>query len=201
VKRGIALAASTIGVAMFVTVMIIGWSVGHAAASSSGTVQAVSASTPHYYLTIATPDMLGGTEDTGPAYMPSNFALPANTDVTMTITNFDNPTALPAQYAKATGVKGVLTIEDLDSVHPNAQGPVHTATSLDPENGVSHTFTIAALGLNVPVAPSSRETFTFHTGAAGVYNWRCMDPCGSGTSGWGAAMSAEGFMQGKVTFD
>lgn len=200
-KRGIALAGAMGTAFIFVIVMIVGWSVGRGmgAASAPPRVQlAATTATPHYYLTIDTPNMLAS--DVGPAYVPSAFTLPANTDVTITIVNFDDATALPAQFAQATGIEGALSIQTLDPQLPNAAGTTHAATSLDPATGVSHTFTIPKLGLNVPVAPKSITTFTFHTGAAGTYDWHCYDPCGTGPGGWGGAMSAPGYMFGTVTF-
>lgn len=191
-KRGTAFATAVVGILTFAVVLTLGWSVGRGLAAST--------TIPHYYLSIDTPTMLGGTEVTGPAYVPSDFNLPANTNVTVTIVDFDGATALPAQYAKATGITGTLSIQALNSVHPNATGTTRTAMSLNPTTGVAHTFTILNLGLNVPVAPMSRETFTFHTGAAGTYTWRCMDPCGNAPDGWGSAMVTEGFMEGHVTF-
>lgn len=208
-KRVVAFIAIILGAFVFASVMITGWSVGRGAGvaeARSGQPAALAAGTtlpPHLYLSIETPGMLGGTEETGPAYVPSAFTLPANTDVIVTVTNFDGATALPAasvQFAKASGVKGSVTTQVLDAVHPNATAATRSGMALDPKTGVAHTFTIAKLGFNVPIAPLSRTTFTFHTGAAGVYQWRCMDPCGSGSAGWGAAMNADGFMQGKVTF-
>lgn len=207
-KRAAALIAAILGTVTFVTVAIIGWSVGRGvgvAEARPASPAAVSAGTtllPHLYLTIDTPAMLGGTETTGPAYLPSAFTLPANSDVVVTIVNFDGATPLPAnavQFAKAYGLKGTVTTQALDPVHPNAHAVTHSGMTLDPANGVSHTFTIAKLGINIPVAPLSRTTFTVHTGAAGVYQWRCMDPCGSGPAGWGAAMSSVGFMEGELT--
>ena len=67
-----------------------------------------------------------------------------------------------------------VTAQVLHAVHPNATAATRSGMTLDPTTGVSHTFTIAKLGLNVPIAPLSRTTFTFHTGAAGVYDWRCV---------------------------
>jgi hypothetical protein len=72
------------------------------------------------------------------------------------------------------------------------------ASSLNPDTGVSHTFTIARLGVNVAIAPHAVTTFRFHTGNAGTYDWRCMDPCGSGAIGWGGAMAAKGYMEGSI---
>ena len=153
-------------------------------------------------LTIVTGDMTGKTE--WPAYIPSDFSLPANATVTVTITNFDNATPLAKgaeSYAKASGIVGdTFTVTPIKSGEPNgAAGPSTTLAALDPAQ-VSHTFTIAALGINVPIAPKSRETFVIHTGAPGTYAWRCFDPCGMGSSGWGSAMAAKrGYMSGTLT--
>jgi len=155
----------------------------------------------HETLVIATPDMLGSEEK--PAYMPSNLVLPANSLVSITVVNFDDATALPAgseQFAAAKGVRGPLQIQALDPANPNdTSGAVTTATSLDPAKGVSHTFTITALGINVPIAPKSRVTFTIHTGKAGTYTWQCYDPCGGDPDGWGGAMADTGFMRGTLS--
>ena len=155
----------------------------------------------HETLVIATPDMLGS--DEMPAYMPSQLTLPADSVVTITVVNFDDPTALPAgseQFAVAKGVIGPLQVQTLDPTNPNdTSGAVTTTTAMDPEKGVSHTFTISALGINVPIAPMSKTTFTIHTGKAGTYTWQCMDPCGSDPNGWGGAMADTGFMRGTLT--
>lgn len=153
-------------------------------------------------LTIVTGDMIGHTEY--PAYVPSDFTLPANSTVIVTITNFDNATPLPKGseiYAKVSGtVGGTMTTAPIKAAYPNrAAGPSQTLAALDPA-AVAHTFTIAALGINVPIPAMSRTTFTIHTGAPGTYAWRCMDPCGAGATGWGTAMSARaGFMEGTLT--
>ncbi len=158
-----------------------------------------SSSHDQFALTIETPDQLGN-ETIGPAYIPGSFTLPANATVTVTVTDFDDNTALPAVYATATGIEGAMTIQAINSQHPNGYGPTRSATVLDAKVGVGHTFTIAALGLNVPIAPNAKTTFTFHTPKRGTYSWRCMDPCGPGTSGWGGAMAKNDWMQGTVTF-
>ncbi len=158
-------------------------------------------SAPHqqFALTIETPDQLNN-EPIGPAYIPGAFTLPANATVTVTVTDFDDATALPAQYASATGIKGPMRIQALNAEHPNGYGPTNSATVLNAQTGVGHTFTITAIGLNVPIAPHARTTFTFHTPKRGTYSWRCMDPCGPGPAGWGGAMATNGWMQGTVTF-
>lgn len=155
----------------------------------------------HQTLVIATGDMLNDNDK--PAYMPSNLVVPANSTVTITVINFDDATALAPgteQFATAKGIKGQLEIQPIDSTNPNdASATVTRATSLDPEKGVSHTFTIMQLGINVPIAPMSRETFTIHTGKAGTYTFQCYDPCGGGPNGWGGAMAVSGYMRGTLT--
>ena len=157
----------------------------------------------HVYLSIATGGMLGVDENLGPAYVPSSFALPANSDVTVTVSNFDDATPLTSalvSYAKATDIEGSFAVETMDPTKPNDPGVLTTATSLDPNN-VSHTFTISKLGINVPISPKAKTTFTFHTPAAGTDDWRCFDPCGAGASGWQGAMALPGRMSGQVTFE
>ncbi len=153
-------------------------------------------------LTIVTGDMIGKTEF--PAYVPSDFTLPAHSTVTVTITNFDDATPLPKGsevYANAAGVAGgAFTVTPIDPRDPNGSaGPTQTLTSLNPAK-VSHTFTVPGLGINVPIAAHARVSFTITTGDAGTFSWRCMDPCGAGPSGWGTAMAAKsGYMEGTLT--
>lgn len=164
------------------------------------TPASAAAVTSHLYLSIATPAMLGGGEM--PAYLPGNFSVPANADVTVTITNFDDATALTPgteQFASATGIKGSMSVQPLDATNPNGPATPQLLSALDPAKGVSHTLTVAKLGLNVPIAPKAVTTFTFHTAAAGTYAWQCMDPCGSDPNGWGGAMAAAGYMKGSMT--
>ncbi len=153
-------------------------------------------------LTVVTGDMIGHTEY--PAFVPSDFSLPAYATVVVTVTNFDDATALPKgseQYAKVTGTDGgTLTATPIKVGNPNtAAGPTRTLAAIDPA-AVSHTFTIPTLGINVPIPAHSRVTFTIHTGAPGTFAWRCYDPCGADPMGWGTAMGAKrGFMEGTLT--
>jgi hypothetical protein len=172
---------------------------GQASASQAGAV-----ASPAFVLnlTIVTGDMIGRTEY--PAYIPSDMVLPANSTVVVTVTNFDDATPLPKGseiYARAQGiVGGTFSVTPIDPKDPNgAAGPTRILSSLDPAD-VSHTLTVPGLGLNVPIAPHARVTFTIHTGAPGTYTWHCMDPCGAGTSGWGTAMATRrGYMEGRFT--
>ena len=175
------------------------------AGANSSTAAANGAAAPattRLDLTIVTGDMIGKTEF--PAYVPSNFSLPAHATVVVTITNFDDATALPKgseTYATAAGlVGGTFTVTPIDLKDPNgAVGPTQTLSSLDPAK-VSHTFTVPGLGINVPIAAHARVSFTITTGDAGTFSWRCMDPCGAGPTGWGTAMAAKSnYMEGTLT--
>jgi hypothetical protein len=201
--RGTTFATAGLGVLGVFIVGSLGWDAAQMASAASPTrspATVVQGGTEHIFLTIATPHMLG--TEIGPALMPSSLNLPAHSDVVITITNFDDATALPAgseQYANAEGLSGPMSIQAMDPANPNALGTATTATRLDPSTGVSHTFTVAKLGISIPVAPRSRTTVTLHTGAAGSYQWQCMDPCGTGPTGWDGAMSTKGYMTGQVS--
>ena len=161
--------------------------------TAAGTAHAAPPVKYHFYETILTGGMTG--KPGWPEFMPADFTLPANADVTMTITSFDDgAAAVPAQYGKITGTNGGDATIDGQS---ETQVPVAQ---------VAHTFTISSLNLNVPipVAKSAQQptvvTFTFHTPKSGVDTWQCYAPCGSGSDGWEGAMATDGYMTGKVTF-
>ena len=138
----------------------------------------------------------------GPAYIPSVLHLPANTWVTMTITNLDTATPLPSNlqmFDKVAGVQdNLITATPINPQDPNGStGPTTTLSQVNPQD-VAHTFSISKTGLNVPIPATSRVTFTFYTGNPGTYYWHCNDPCGTGTSGFGGAMETKGYMIGTI---
>lgn len=112
--------------------------------------------------------------------------------VTLTIAN--NPVNgldqyFPANFTVESGVPVVITIVNYDTgANPVPGLPANT----------SHTFTIASLGLNVPVpaAPADNQpsvtTFDF-TFQPGHYTWVCLAPCDP------IAMETPGYMIGSVT--
>ena len=125
------------------------------------------------------------------------FHVPANTLVTVIIHNYDSQTALRNNYF--TLVQG--TVGGREYVNGKA------ITVMDPAI-TSHTFTIADLGVNVPMMgiPSnakanSYETmkFTFRASKKGVFRWQCIVPCGFGLYGNGGPMQALGYMDGLIT--
>lgn len=115
-------------------------------------------------------------------YFPANFTIPADVNVIVTITNYDdgaNP--LADSFGKVTGtVGGTAAING-------------TSVSSIPGSEISHTFTIASLGVSVPLPPSSTVTFTLLVEGPGTYAWHCMAPCDAN------AMATPGFMQGLLT--
>lgn len=185
---------------VLISAATVGWTVSRGAAVAAASAHRA-LPTEHLYLTVATPDMLG--TDVGPALLPSNLTVPAGAEVTVTVANFDGNTPLVGsgtKYARATGIAGGMTCRPLDPKNPNAASSAKgvTSTAVDP-NTVSHTFTVDSLGLNVPICGSCQTTFTFFSGARGRYTWRCMDPCGTGPTGWDGAMAKDGYMQGVIT--
>jgi plastocyanin len=138
-----------------------------------------------------------------PAFSPAAISIPANRSVTITVTNLDGATPLPSSlrtYSKVAGVIGdQMAIVPIHIAHPKVgAGGTREVTAVNATT-VSHTFTIPALGINVPLLGSSRTSFTIRITKPGTYTWECVDPCGSGSTGFGAPMSMVGYMMGTVT--
>lgn len=152
------------------------------------------------FLVIATPDMLG--TENFPAYIPAYPVIPSHATVRVEIANFDDATVLTGGlsiFAKVSGtVDGTIRVIPLNPKVPNSLETGQVYSALDPSN-VAHTFTVADLGINVPVAPKARTVFTIQTGAPGTFPWRCNDPCGTSPDGFGGAMVTPGYMMGKLT--
>ncbi|HKV83728.1 MAG TPA: hypothetical protein VJN88_04180 [Ktedonobacterales bacterium] len=147
-------------------------------------------------------------------YGPStNIVVPANSEVTMTITNYDSGGSLLNDFYA--NVRGTIN----NQITINGQ----TATRVAADN-VSHTFTIHGdpssqqpwLFVNVPLVKNNGdlvtagadnglvkdpivETFSFYVGGPGHYVWQCEYPCGTYYNGFGGPMSTNGYMNG--TFD
>ena len=138
-----------------------------------------------------------GMQKDWPAFSPSNLVVPANSLVTVTIRDYDlGNTAMP-QHSSFTTVQGTAgTIATVDG---------QSYSSL-PSDKIAHTFTIPQLNVNVPLPGDGTRgkdyntvTFTFHTGAAGTYTFRCFDPCGTGPMGMMGPMMTQGYMIGTLT--
>jgi hypothetical protein len=137
-----------------------------------------------------------GYQQDWPAYTPSTVVVPANSLVTVTIRNYDlGDTELPlgSPFGTVQGVEGGVAYTN---------GHPYMALAL---NKVAHTFTVPQLHISVPVPgdapkgmPYAETSFTFRTGAAGSYYFRCFDPCGTGSSGWEGPMLTKGYMLGTL---
>lgn len=194
------LAIGTAAVALLVAGIFVYRAATPAAAHATGRAHAAAAVTGRTLVeaTIVTDAQTG--KDGLIAFVPANWSVPANSTVTFRITNFDDATALPSVFSTVRGTVGnVASHYSISAADPNAPGTLTAYSSLNPKTSVSHTLTIASLGVNVPIAPHSVTVFTIHTGKAGVYQWHCMDPCGTGAAGWGAAMDRTGYMAGTLT--
>jgi hypothetical protein len=158
---------------------------------------AYAAQLKHVHLNLSILMNQPGMQKDWPGYSNTNLVVPANSVVTVTLHNYDlGDTLFPAgsPFGKVQGTVGNVAAAD---------GTMYAALALDK---IAHTFTITQLGINVPIpgdAPKGASyasvTFTFHTGKAGVYTFRCFDPCGTGTSGWMGPMLTKGYMVGTLT--
>jgi len=157
-------------------------------------------------------------------YSVSHIVLPKNTYVTFTIHGYDGGETLNNTYFdKVVGTVGnVVNYDGVD------QSSVPCDLAVDNGCKVQHTFTIHGLPtrsqkswfVNVPLLKVEEDdngfvpttnaethnaghTMTFSVltpDTGGEYVWNCQFPCGDGTYGkFGAAMSAYGYMSGKVT--
>jgi hypothetical protein len=186
----------------------------------------LAAATPHVYLVteVITGKMYG--RPGWPRYNPAAIVVPAHALVTLTILNFDDGTApLPANspYLEVRGALGPAFISrfmgrasDTEATSGKAEyRPDLSGTALKellalqqeghftalPGELASHTFTVAALGLNIPIPPLSVVTVTFRTGAPGHYIWQCETPCGTGPNGMGGPMVTPGYMMGSFVVE
>ena len=140
------------------------------------------------------------------------FAVPANTKVNITIEGYDGCTPLRnpvfGQVAGTTG--GVEYVNGKPTSRLNSWANC----------AIQHTFTMPALGLNVPIAspttyaentnlcstspctsgPHQVVTFSFRTPpVSGTFRWQCIIPCGLGyVDGNGGPMATPGYMSGEM---
>lgn len=206
-------------------------------AAANGTTTGPSGTTKHVYLTLQTfpqsPDSLPAWETEHhyslvrnrdiPVFEPhldwvtygptANLTVPAYSEVTITIQNYDSGLALLNDFYSH--VRG--TIGNTMTVNGKPMSSV-------PDDDVSHTFTIHGIPsdkqpwifVNVPVVKNSDDAvsagadnglvpnpeiiqFSFFVGGPGHYVWQCEYPCGTYYDGFGGPMSTNGYMNG--TFD
>jgi hypothetical protein len=137
----------------------------------------------------------------------TTFEVPANTEVHVTIYQFDSASGLRNAFiSQVSGtVGGVMSLD----------GKV---TSSIPPEEASHAFAIPQIGLSVPLegveeeaknaceqAPCSLAnahhtiSFVFRSPGKGLYRWQCFIPCAAGyIQGFGGPMQTVGYMDGFV---
>ncbi len=143
------------------------------------------------------------------SYLPTTMlTAPANSVVTMVIDQEDSASGLRNPYwAQAQGILGgTFHMKYFDDQGQPQEGDF---TKLDDASTLAHSFAIPDLGVFVPLlglnaaAPANSMnviTFSFRTGAPGVFHWQCFVPCGSGTIyGNGGPMQTLGYMGGFLT--
>ena len=138
----------------------------------------------------------------------TSWKLPANSTINMTILQYDSGSPLRnQQWGQVTGT--------VDS-NATLNGTSFNVYNANVGNGVGHTFTVPALGVDVPLvgvsssatntcgaAPCTTNfthntiTFSFKTHGVGNFSWQCFVPCGLGyLFGNGGPMSTQGYMGG-----
>ena len=171
---------------------------GSASASSTSTTAAPKAApvVVHEAMTIITGGMINASD--WPFFLPGSVTVPAGSTVDMTIYSYDDGTApLPASLANYAKASGVTDLTENGT-------PV---SSMDP-SAVAHTWTVPALGINVPIGVMPSTTgakkplvvkFSFKVSKTGSFEWQCMAPCGSGSDGMEGAMATQDAMKGTFT--
>jgi uncharacterized protein YaiE (UPF0345 family) len=140
-------------------------------------------------------------------YLPTTvIRVPANATINMTIDQEDGATGLRNPFwSQVQGTDGnTMHVRAFDDKGNPTEADM---TSIDPTQA-AHTFAIPDLGVFVPLlgvnpnAPASSMnviTFSFHTGAKGVYHWQCFVPCAAKTIfGNGGPMQTFGYMAGQL---
>jgi hypothetical protein len=143
-------------------------------------------------MTIITSDKADKAHPDWPRFTNAAWVAKAGETIVLTIRSYDDgPAPVPNEYARVSGTVG--GVEKVD-------GRVVRSV---PANKVAHTFTVAALGLNIPIpaAPTGGSVVVqavIHLTKSGAFNWQCMAPCGTGASGWGGPMVTKGYMEGTI---
>jgi hypothetical protein len=137
----------------------------------------------------------------------TNFQVPANTRINVTIYQYDSGSPLRnQQLGRVTGTYGSVA---------TLNGKAFRVINSNNGNGVAHTFSMPSVGINVPLyannsnanlcgaapcttkSPHNIVRFSFTSPGAGNYRWQCFVPCGLGfLYGNGGPMSTLGYMGG-----
>ncbi len=167
----------------------------------------------------------GSPDSAGSWVHSTQFTVPARTRVEVTAYEFDTGDPLRNQvWGQVTGTMGDEVDVDVSGCQGfcGSQKVAKTSVSLIDSNVypyIGHTFSLPALGINVPLKglspltpptkicasapclpsqnPHTTTTFSFVTPGPGTYRWQCFIPCGySYFDGNGGPMATIGYMTG-----
>lgn len=131
-------------------------------------------------------------KDGWPAVAPSDIRVRAGATVVITIREYDDmvtPLADQSPFLRVMGGTETVNGKPVSAVSNQA---------------IAHTFTVPALGINVPLPMASMDgpatiRFTFRAPhVPGTYQWLCVTPCGTGPDGISGAMHTDGWMRGHL---
>jgi hypothetical protein len=132
----------------------------------------------------------------GPQYTNTHLTVRAGETVTLRITSYDNGTA-PLSGAEKMFDRVSGTIGGTETAGGT---PVRSVANDD----LAHTFTVPALGLNMPIPAAATlggsvtVVARFVARRVGTFVWQCYAPCGSGANSMGGPMSTMGWMEGTI---
>lgn len=216
VKKLLGVGAAVAVVGVLIGLYVADWATSFpqtVAASSSTTTTGVST-----HLTLQTVAAVGAkyspdhpdwvsylVESHGKWIHSTDFKVPANSDVQITVLQYDGDSGLRNPFlSEVQGTVGAT--ETIDG---------KTVNAINPEEA-SHTFAVPEMGILVPLPGVEEEaknqcefapctaaeahrtiTFTIHTGKKGRYHWQCFVPCAAGfLTGGGGPMQTLGYMDG-----
>ncbi|HKT21996.1 MAG TPA: hypothetical protein VJR06_05225, partial [Nitrososphaerales archaeon] len=136
----------------------------------------------------------------------ANITLPAHRLIELVRTNYDDGSAslvIPGDEVVSGTSGGTVFVASNDNINASQGASAIAVTGGQtvasvPAADLSHTFTIPALNLNVPVPVSSTVVAYFTITKGGTYIWFCETTCGFGTDGTEGAMSTPGWMTGNL---
>jgi hypothetical protein len=146
----------------------------------------------------------------------TTFEVPANSTITVTISNYDSASGLINDYFQQVRgtIGGVEVVNNKPMSQVNMDDVAHTFTLQSTPNSTQPIFvSVPLLGVadNAPT-PINRagqsypnpvvSTFKFQTGGNETYIWHCYVPCGSDRGvpyGFSGPMSTTGYMAGTLT--
>ena len=125
------------------------------------------------------------TNTTGPGTNNNNITVSTGTTVKFVLTSLD--TAINQNFSDQV-TTSFTVYNDTESGQVASQYSVGQNISAMP---IGHTFTIAQLGVNIPIPPTTVVTFSLTFSKAGLYLYICDTPCGPG-------MGLMGYMEGYI---